>query len=324
MRTVPTAAVPAWQTVQLAGLVATVALIGGLLFRPATALHILWDMVIPLLPAVFLVNPLLWRNVCPVATLNSYAGEASIGRRRFGAGLRATWAAGIVILLLLLPARHAVFNENGALLALLVTALAGTATIAGLVYDRRAGFCSALCPVLPVEKLYGQFPLLSVGSARCGDCSLCVAAGCPDLARGKAAAQTVPDRSRWMLTAYGAFAAMFPGVIAGYFTFEAGANNPFLHLALAGVGSWIAASIVADALRFEARDVLPILGAASFATYYWWAAPKLAVAYGVDAAAVPLRWAAVMLAGVWLWRALRVPARDRTRTSLPLAPSLPI
>jgi nitrite reductase (NADH) large subunit len=323
LRTIPAGAAPAWQAIQLAGLVAVVALIGGLLLRPVPSLHLLWDMVIPLLPAVFLVNPLIWRNVCPVATLNAYAGEVSRGDRRFGAGLRAAWGGGIILLLLLVPARHAVFNENGALLALLIAALAGAAISTGLVYDRRAGFCSALCPVLPVEKLYGQFPLLSVGSARCGDCSLCVAAGCPDLARGKAAAQTVPDRSRWMLTAFGAFAAMFPGIIAGYFTFEAGVDNPFLHLGLAAVGSWICASIIADALRFEARDALPVLGAVSFATYYWWAAPKLAVAYDVDAAAIPLRWVAVILAGLWLWRALRLSGPQATRTPLPLATSLP-
>lgn len=324
VRTISAGVVPAWQAVQFAGLAATIALLGGLLLRPAPTLHILWNMVIPLLPAVFLVNPLIWRNVCPVATLNAFAGGVSRGRRRSGAGLRATWAVSVVLLLLLVPARHAVLNENGTLLALLVAGLAATAITTGRFYDRRAGFCSALCPVLPVEKLYGQFPLVSVGSARCSDCSLCVAAGCPDLARGKAAAQTVPDRSRWMITPYGAFAAMFPGFIAAYFTFEAGRGNPFLHLGLAAVGSWVLASIIADALRLGTRDALPLLGAASFATYYWWAAPKLAVAFGVDAAGIPLRWAAVLLAGFWLLRGQRVSRPQAASTPIPLGPRLPI
>jgi hypothetical protein len=307
IHTIPARGPRIWKALQLTGIAATIALVGGLVFRPAATLHIVWDMVIPLLPAVFLVNPMLWRNVCPVATLNAYAGERYGERRRSGRGLRAAWAAGIVLLVGLVPARHVVFNESGPALALLVTALAVTALATGFIYERRAGFCSAFCPVLPVEKLYGQSPLVQVGSARCPDCSLCVATGCPDLARGKAAAQAVRDPRRWMITPYGAFAAMFPGFIAGYFTFGGEPLNPFLHLALAAGASWLVVSMVAEALRLEGRDCLPVLGAVSFAVYYWWAGPTLAEAYGVDPLGMPLRWAAITLAAVWLRRATRRP-----------------
>lgn len=311
LRTVSPRGRRVWAGIQVAGLAATVALLGGLWLRPATTLHILWDMVIPLLPAVFLVNPMIWRNACPVATLNAFAGARSRGRHRAGPGLRVIWGTGVGLLVVLVPARHLLFNEHGIALSLLVAALGVTGIVTGLIYERRAGFCSAMCPVLPVEKLYGQAPLMSVGSARCGDCTLCVSAGCPDLAQGKAAPQSVSDRTHWMLTPFGAFAAMFPGFIAGYFTVEAYPLNPYLHMALAAGASWIAVSMIADALRFEGRDVLPCLGALSFIAYYWFAAPKLAEAYGVAGAGIPLRWAAVVVAAAWLRRAVSARAPER-------------
>ncbi len=66
-----------WQVAQIVALVATVAVIAGLFLRPDTTLVILWSIIIPLVPASLLVTPKLWRNVCPLATLNMLtAGSA--------------------------------------------------------------------------------------------------------------------------------------------------------------------------------------------------------------------------------------------------------
>ena len=59
-----------WATAQFLGLVTTVLFIIGFFVRPHTALNTLWNAAIPLLPATFLINPILWRNSCPLATLN--------------------------------------------------------------------------------------------------------------------------------------------------------------------------------------------------------------------------------------------------------------
>jgi hypothetical protein len=45
-------------------------LLVGLVVESATTLSLLWNLVIPLVPASLLVAPQLWRNVCPLATLN--------------------------------------------------------------------------------------------------------------------------------------------------------------------------------------------------------------------------------------------------------------
>lgn len=59
-----------WGAVQTAGVLATVGLIFSLIWKPEPALNLLWNVIIPLVPASLLISPMLWRNSCPLATLN--------------------------------------------------------------------------------------------------------------------------------------------------------------------------------------------------------------------------------------------------------------
>jgi hypothetical protein len=295
---------------QAVGLVLTAALLAGLAVQPKATLHVLWDMVIPLLPAVFLVNPMLWRNVCPLATLNALSGTRTARPPLSGTLLRASWGLGIGLLLVMVPARRFLFNTDGLALAATIVVVALLAVAAGALAPRRAGFCNAICPVLPVEKLYGQAPLVRVGSARCGDCTVCTPVGCIDLARTKTVAQTMgPNRraARWLTTPFGAFAAAFPGFIVGYFTLTDGpiatAADVYLHVVLSTAASLVVLGGAAALLRLPSRLGVPALGALAVSLYYWFAAPGLSTAYGAGQAAVlPVRVAAFILVGVWLLR----------------------
>jgi len=300
----------AYPAVQILGLVLTAVLLGGLVARPEPTLHVLWDMVIPLLPAVFLINPMIWRNACPLATLNASTGKRMGTRPLDGSALRASWAIGIVLLFVMVPARRFAFNGNGPVLAATIVAVAVLALVAGMFFSRRAGFCNAICPVLPVEKLYGQHPLVPMGSARCTACSLCTPSGCLDLAGEKTLVQTLgPARRswRWLATPFGLFSIAFPGFIVGYFTSENGplATAPAVYLHILG---WSALSLlvlgaVALSARASSRIALPLLGVLALGLYYWFGAPALARAYGGgETAGLLLRVAAGALIAVWLVR----------------------
>jgi hypothetical protein len=168
--------------------------------------------------------------------------------------------------------------------------------------------------VLPVEKLYGQSPLLRVRSAVCPDCTGCAVRGCLDLAGGESLAQSVGTRRRegwrWLVSPMGVFAVAFPGFIFGYFattngSIESGAG------VYREVGLWMAVSalvlgLLVVGLRVISRVALPLLGAASLGVYYWYAAPVLASAYGVEALGpVFFRGAFLLLITGWLVHALR-------------------
>ncbi len=130
-----------WRIAQVVGVLATVGLLAALLVEPDIALVLLWNAAIPLLPATFLVNPGLWRNVCPLATLNMLPGDIG-GQRKLTARLiPPAGMLGIVLLFVMVPARRFLFNENAAALAATVTAVALAALALGLAFESKAGFC---------------------------------------------------------------------------------------------------------------------------------------------------------------------------------------
>jgi len=302
---------PVWLLAQAAGVLLTAALAWGLVRRPEPTLRLLWDLVIPVLPAVFLVNPMLWRNVCPLATLNQVTG-----RRRGGALdprlLRLGWAAGILLLALMVPARRFLFNHDGTALAVTIVVVGGLALVTGLVAPRRAGFCNSLCPVLPVEKLYGQAPLVSLGGPRCVACDVCTPAGCIDLAGARSARQSVGGHrgAAWLASPFGIFAAGFPGFVVGYFTAADGglatAGSVYMRVVGGALASLLLVAAMVMAIRPSATAALRWLGGGSAALYYWYAAPGIAAFLGAGSAgSAALRGAALALVAFWLWRAHR-------------------
>lgn len=299
-----------WLIARWIGVALTLALLAALVSWPEQALHLLWNVAIPILPATFLINPLLWRNVCPLGTLNRITGSR-VGRRMLAVtDARWAWIGGIALLAILVPARRFLFNDNGPVLAATIVAVALIAVGLGVVYKQHAGFCNALCPVLPVEKLYGQLPLIQIGNARCTSCSVCTPSGCIELARDKTVAQTLGPARRehtWLRSSFGVFAAAFPGFITGYLTTTDGplssALGVYAHVALYAVISYAIVATLVWALRVPAETAIPILGASAIALYYWLGAPALAQANGLELGVVYIRAAAVVLVGVWLWRA---------------------
>jgi len=300
-----------WKVVQFLGIVLTAVLLAGLLRAPELSLKVLWNAVIPLLPAVFLIQPEIWRNACPLATLNLLSGRR-IGKRTIDpAAARRFGAVGIILLFAMVPARRFLFNTDGLALAVTIVAVAVLALLLGFVFDMKAGFCNALCPVLPVERLYGQRPLLKVRNAHCTPCTLCTRRGCVDLVPTKSVQQTLGEASgagRWLLTPYGVFAAAFPGFVFGYYTTTdvalSAAGSVYVHVGLWMLGSYVVIALLALAFRIPgAVATVPIAGL-SVGLYYWFAAPVVTDALVLAGwAPMAIRAAAFALLAMWLWQA---------------------
>lgn len=304
-----------WLAAQAIGVVATAVLLVALFMTPKTALALLWNVAIPLLPASFLINPVIWRNVCPLATL-SMLPNGLVGRRALGGALLpGAGAIGMVLLAVLVPARRGVFNTDGVALAAVILSVVLVAMGLGAVFDLKAGFCNAICPVLPVERLYGQRPLLSVGNPRCVPCTMCTLRGCIDLAPAKSIPQLL-GRSRrshaWLVTPYGIFAAAFPGFVIGYYLTADGPlgalGSVYLTVAAWAAGSYLVTTVVVRALRLSAGLALPALGVLALGCYYWFAAPVVGSTLGAaGAGTLAIRAAAFTLLAVWLWDGLKRP-----------------
>lgn len=300
----------AWRTVQVAGVVSVALLIVLLVVVPGPTLAWTWNLVVPVLPATFLLSPAIWRNACPLATLNEIPSHLG-ARGREPSRWMASGAIALVALVVLVPARRALLNTSGEALAGALIALGLLALLLGVLFSARSGFCNGVCPVLPVERLYGQHPLIQVRGSRCASCTFCTPSGCIDLMRGKAMVQMLGrtrHTARWLITPTGVFAAAFPGLIIAYFTtadltggfgvapFARGLA--FAAISFAGLGALIALT------RLKAPIATTLLGGLAFGLYYWYAAPGIAEQVGLGSVSRDvIRATAGLLLVVWLGRA---------------------
>ena len=299
-----------WRVAQGVAVLATAAVITGLFVIPDTTLVVLWSVIIPIVPASLLVTPRAWRNVCPLATLNMLTAGRMNRRPQTPGFATSANVLGIVLLVALVPARHFLFNTNGPVLGITVIAVAVAALVAGVVYDAKAGFCNAFCPILPVERLYGQSPLLEIGNPRCTPCTACARA-CVDVSPQRNIRQLLgrPEHgSRWLLTPFGMLAAAFPGFVVGYFTVPDGplssAGAVYLNVVFWAAASFALVALISILARSSSDVVLRSIAAVAAGLYYWFAAPAITSALGGSAAvAVALRVIALGLVLAWWWRA---------------------
>ena len=133
-----------WQAAQAAGVVLTLALLAGLIIEPRFSLNLLWNVVIPLLPASFLICPSLWRATCPLATVNMLFNRFARRQAMSPGYAWAAQAASIVLLYLMVPARRFLFNVDGPVLALTVLAVIALAVVLGGLVGAKAGFCNSI------------------------------------------------------------------------------------------------------------------------------------------------------------------------------------
>ncbi|MBN4056341.1 hypothetical protein JYT20_01335 [Rhodothermus sp. AH-315-K08] len=298
-----------WTAAQFTAVVATALVLVGLVVLPDLTLNIAWFAIVPLLPASFLINTALWRGICPIATANTL-GAPSGGRRLTPASLAPLATAGIILLLILIPARRLVLNQNGLILAGTLVLIVLTAAVLGRLFRNKAGFCNTVCPILPVEKLYGQSPLIWVRNPRCIPCTACTPTGCIDRHPAKAMAGQSDDGRTWMKSPMGLFAAAFPGLIFGYFQTQDSPPSEWASIYAAILLPAALSLVILGGLVFAAnirgRSAAPVLGAIAMATYYWFAGPATAAAFSLaPVVGLTIRWSLLALIAIWLTRVLR-------------------
>lgn len=307
-------AATAWSVARSLALVAVPLLLTWLVLDPSRALKFLWYIAIPILPATFFISTKLWRGICPLATLNEIGNR--LGTPRPLAPRTGLWlaGAGLVLFHLMVPARRFAFNQNGPVLALVVAAVGALAVILGARFSVRSGFCNSLCPVLPVELLYGQAPLARLDRARCTSCTVCTPRGCLDLAEAKALPQVLGASRRtfgWLATPYGVFFAALPGFIVGYNRLTDGPLSTALTVYGTTLGfsvaSYLALGLLVVGLRLKSEPALALVGALAGGVYYWYAGPATATQLGASPwMAVAIRVIGIGLASWWLARTLLI------------------
>jgi hypothetical protein len=304
-----------WSAARGAAFAGLLALLALAIVDHDAALRLVWGIIVPLLPITLLISPALWRGICPLSTLNE-AGNRLGGTTPLSPRDERRFAiVGLVLFAVLVPARHLVFDQDAVILTGTILGVGVLAVVLGARYQQRSAFCNGLCPILPVERLYGQSPLVAIGRGRCATCAVCTPRGCLDLAGDKALAQTLGHArrdQRWLATPLGFFAAALPGFIVGFNQLSDAPVPSFAQAYVvplgAALGSVAATAILVALLRPAARGAIVALSASAITLHYWYAGPTLARSFGLaGGASVAFRMVAFSVIAVWTVRALRRP-----------------
>jgi hypothetical protein len=205
-----------WKIVQAIVWLIGAVILTCLLFFPKLGVLLFWNILIPVAPLLFVVALGVWRNVCPLGITTLIPRRWGLSKRK---KLNATQMGvlnfiAVIALYIIVPLRHAVFNRNGVATGIMIIVMAAIGVGLGLVYEWKSAWCSGLCPVHPVEKLYGANVITSIPNAHCDRCQNCVIP-CPDSTPNmtpRSASKTIWHRiSGWMVV------AGLPGFIYGWF-----------------------------------------------------------------------------------------------------------
>jgi NADPH-dependent 2,4-dienoyl-CoA reductase/sulfur reductase-like enzyme/ferredoxin len=298
-----------WQAVRVLSIVAYFALVLTLFMRPAAGLFVFFGVIVPLLPALFLVAPGLWRNICPLAATNQTPRVFGFGRALDPPGWLRNRGYLIAMALFfgIASARLAGLDRSGVATGAVLALVVAVAFAGGYLFKGKSGWCSSICPLFPLQRAYGQTPYVTVPNSHCPTCVGC-AKNCYDFKPRAAYQADLVDDDRGWSSPRKLFVAALPGFILGFFSLlddhlPALENYPLLALfLLVSVGSFYAAEAV---LPISTAMVAAGYAAAALNIFYWFAGPRIADSFarltGVHAGW--LRWvlSAVILVLTLLW-----------------------
>lgn len=201
-----------------AAFLAYLVLIALLLIDEKLGLMVFWCLAVPVLPAVFVVAPGLWRAVCPMALANQTPQLLNIAKGRrlspFLANRSFTIAVALFIAFIVL--RRPLLNESGLAVALMLISAGVLAFLGGLQFAGRSGWCGTFCPLGPLQRDYGHAPAVLVPNAFCRECVGCQSK-CYDFSPQATLFNDVHDEDARHSGQRRFFMSMMPGVVAGYF-----------------------------------------------------------------------------------------------------------
>jgi NADPH-dependent 2,4-dienoyl-CoA reductase/sulfur reductase-like enzyme/ferredoxin len=265
----------AWKVLRVFSVLTALGLAALLYFKPALGLPLFWQVIVPLLPLVFLLAPGVWRNICPMAAMNQAPRLLGFtrGREQTATMREYSYVVGIALFLILVSSRKWLLDQSGSATSLLILSGLGGALLGGLAFKGKSGWCSSICPMLPVQRLYGQTPFKAVGNAHCRPCVGCTK-NCYDFNPRAAYLSDQYDADPHYVAYRKLFAALLPGFILAWFTVPTGSPPAAVYVL---IGLYCALSLalfqVLDTFLKVHNNRLPIaFGGAAFCCYYWFAA----------------------------------------------------
>ncbi len=146
--------------------------------------EIFWLVLMPGVVVLIYLSPMLWRNICPLATVNLWHFSL-FGRRRLCQGkstlhqcstpmkkvhdfLRKKGLfASALLFWIIVPARLFLFNGSSLATFWMIVTVFTLAFVMGFFFPVKSGWCTSICPMSAIEKTYGLNPAVAMKNTRC-------------------------------------------------------------------------------------------------------------------------------------------------------------
>ncbi|MFO1287730.1 MAG: 2Fe-2S iron-sulfur cluster-binding protein [Rubrivivax sp.] len=288
---------PAWMWPALRAVAVAVALaIAALLIaEPALGLLVFWGLAIPVVPALLVIAPGLWRQVCPMAALNQLPRALGKGRALElpEPVKRSAFTIALAVFIGAVALRQPWLNQHGPSVGVLVLAMLAAALAGGWFFKGRSGWCGTFCPLGPIQRTYGQAPLVVVRNGYCEPCVGCQK-NCYDFNPRAAVFSDVYDDDARYAAQRRLFMGLLPGLLLGYFLaaplgVQGSAAGAALLLGAVAASAGLYAVAVAFAPANPYRVSLAF-GAAAITIFYVFAGPVVVATVGKLLDAAPPEW----------------------------------
>jgi nitrite reductase (NADH) large subunit len=303
-----------WRAIRVVSVLAYVAVVVALFVRPAGGLFVFFGVIVPLLPILFFVAPGLWRNICPLAAVNQAPRVLGFTR---GFTVPEWWQRRAFVVAMVLffgiaGARLAVFNGSGPATGVLLAVIVSAAFLGGFLFKGKSGWCSQICPLLPLQRVYGQTPYVRVPNSHCRPCVACTK-NCYDFQPISAYQADLHEDDPVWTAPRKLFVAALPGFVLGFFaTLAAAGDRPWTatygELALYFLGS-VGLFYAAEALLpLRTAVTIAVWAAAAINLFYWFAGVVLANSFatitGIQAPWLrwPIQALVLVLSVLWIAR----------------------
>lgn len=282
---VNTVSLPAniWKIAQITLWLIGALIVALLLFKEEIGIMLFWNFLIPVAPAILVVFPGVWRNICPMSSTALLPKKLKLTKVR-KISLKSQgrlYLLGVIALLAIVPLRHLQLNINGSATAIMLLTAAFIAIAMGMFVEWRSGWCASACPIHSVERLYGSTPLFTTDNAHCSSCEQCVSV-CPDATKQMTSALTrniATERVAGLLMTGGFF-----GFIWGWYQVPDYRDSIELSTIISayawplgcGLISLIVYLLIKKQLTTKQTQFLnQLFATASVACYYWYRIPSL-------------------------------------------------
>ncbi|MDF2703708.1 MAG: hypothetical protein K0S10_2654, partial [Rubrobacteraceae bacterium] len=208
-----------WTVMRWFGVACALGIVAASILDPPLGLLIFWGVFVPIVPLIFLVAPALWRNVCPMASLNQLPRTLGF-TRGLTLPLWVQQYAPLIsagLFLAIVAFRKVLLESSGLALAVFLLSVLALAFLGGVLFKGKSGWCSQFCPMLQVERFYGQSPLVVVRNSHCRPCVGCTK-NCYDFNPTAAYLADLYDDNPRLGANRKLFAGAMPGLILAFFT----------------------------------------------------------------------------------------------------------